>query len=124
MLNFHKTKNDLSLMTKLVDEGISLLQNDKIPISDFGLLLNETWNLKKKLSDKITNDHIDKIYSKAIEAGAEGGKLLGAGSGGFLMFFVKPENRENVIETLKPLICVPIKIDDLGSRIILDERFK
>jgi len=122
--NISKTKNELKLISGLVDQGITILKNNSIPINDFGKLLNETWELKKKLSVKVTNSKIDSIYNKGIEAGAEGGKLLGAGNGGFLLFFVKPENQESVTKALHPLISIPLKFDISGSRVIFNDKEK
>tara|TARA_Y100000389_G_C17471474_1_gene531629 strand:- start:8778 stop:9770 length:993 start_codon:yes stop_codon:yes gene_type:complete len=118
--NIHKSKDELNLMLKHVDKSIDILKSNTIPIVEFGRLLNETWQLKKRLSKKISNSFIDSFYKKAIDAGAEGGKLLGAGNGGFLMFFVKPQNRKYLINAMKPLTYVPIKFDTMGSRIIFN----
>ncbi len=118
--NMNNKKEELNLISKHVDKSIDILKSNIIPIEEFGKLLNETWQLKKRLSKKITSPFIDSFYDKAIDAGAEGGKLLGAGNGGFLMFFVKPENHNSVINALKPLTSVPIKFDTLGSRVIFD----
>jgi D-glycero-alpha-D-manno-heptose-7-phosphate kinase len=81
-------------------------------------LLHENWNLKRSLTDKISTPQIDKIYNNAIESGALGGKLLGAGGGGFILFFVEPEHQPAVKEKLKSLLHVPFKFENQGSQII------
>ncbi|MFA5083882.1 MAG: kinase, partial [Candidatus Paceibacterota bacterium] len=81
---------ELSALKGMVDEAIKIL-NGTGPLDDFGKLLDESWRIKKTLSSQISNSRIDEIYAAAKEAGALGGKLLGAGGGGFMLFFVKPE---------------------------------
>lgn len=85
----------------------------------FGKLLGEAWQLKKSLSAKVSDVGIDEIYNKAIDAGAIGGKLLGAGGGGFILFVVEPDKQEVVRRALR-LYHVPFKFDKLGSQIIYD----
>lgn len=109
--------SELRLMHDMVDEAITILSEDR-DISEFGKLLHESWEAKKKLSSKVSNSIIDDIYSKARKSGAIGGKLLGAGGGGFMLFFVKPEMQLKVKETLKDLLHVPFRFDTLGSQII------
>lgn len=118
--NTSKRINELKMMLNMVDEAIKILES-KSPIDDFGKLLDESWQIKRSLTSKITNNHIDEIYKTALENGASGGKLLGAGGGGFILFFVKPEFQEKVREKLKNLIYVPFKFENLGSRIIYNE---
>ena len=83
----------------------------------FGELLNQNWIVKKELSNKISNIKLDEIYSHAIKAGATGGKLLGAGGGGFLLFYDEKENQLKVTKQLSNLYSLPIKFDDSGTRI-------
>jgi D-glycero-alpha-D-manno-heptose-7-phosphate kinase len=83
-----------------------------------GTLLHESWKLKKTLTYKITNDSIDEIYHTAKEAGAIGGKLLGAGGGGFILFIAKPELHELIKQKLENLLYVPFKFENTGSSII------
>jgi D-glycero-alpha-D-manno-heptose-7-phosphate kinase len=85
---------------------------------DFGYLLNETWHVKKKFSPFISNSHINEIYNKGIKCGALGGKLLGAGAGGFLLFYVPKISRERFIHNFKNYINIPFKFSSFGSRII------
>ena len=110
----------MNVLYDMVDEGISILQNINIPINEFGQLMHEAWNIKRSLSDKVTNLEIDKIYESAMSAGASGGKVLGAGGGGFMLFFVKPENQQKVKENLKNLVHVPFKFENLGSSMMFN----
>ena len=111
-------KNELKRMAEIVDEAISILNGNSLHLTDFGRLMHENWMIKRSLTSKITTPYIDKIYETAIEAGALGGKLLGAGGGGFILFFVKPESQPKVKEKLKNLLYVPFKFENLGSQII------
>ena len=85
----------------------------------FGELLHESWTYKRSLSDKVSTPEIDQIYEAAMGAGATGGKILGAGGGGFLLLFVKPELQARVKERLKHLIHVPFGFETSGSRVIV-----
>lgn len=111
-------KSELKRMAEIVDEAISILNGNSSDITDFGRLIHETWMIKRSLTNKVTTPYIDKIYETAIKAGALGGKLLGAGGGGFTLFFVKPESQPKVKEKLKELLYVPFKFENLGSQII------
>lgn len=111
-------KNELDKMLEMVDEAISILNGGDSDIMDFGRLLNESWMIKRSLTDKISTPQIDKIYEVALKAGARGGKLLGAGGGGFILFFVEPELQPKVKEKLKNLLYVPFTFENLGSQII------
>ena len=115
--NTPNKKRELSLMYQMVDEAIKIL-NEKGDIKDFGKLLHEAWLLKKSLTDKISTPEIDNIYEKALQAGALGGKLLGAGGGGFMVLFVPPENQPGVREKLKNLLEVKFHFENEGSKII------
>lgn len=118
--NLHKRKEELFRMTELVDEAYKIITSEKEnDIAEFGKLLNETWLLKRKLSNKVTNGEIDSIYETAVKNGAVGGKLLGAGAGGFILFYVEPENQNRVKEALKNLLQVPFNFDFTGSEIIV-----
>lgn len=103
-----------------VNEGLSILTGDQ-DIMDFGRLLHEAWLEKKSLSDKVSNSYVNHIYEAAMGNGAIGGKLLGAGGGGFLLLFVPPEYRKRVRLALNNLIHVPFDIDHSGSQIIFSE---
>jgi len=111
-------KNELNQMLEMVDDAVSILNRSDSDITDFGRLLHESWLIKRSLTDKISNQHIDNIYEEAINAGALGGKLLGAGGGGFVLFFVEPEFQSKVREKLRNLLYVPFKFESLGSQII------
>jgi len=115
--NTPNKKRELTLMYQMVDEAVNILNENK-DILEFGKLLNESWKLKKSLSDKISNPVIDSIYEKALRAGAVGGKLIGAGGGGFILLFVPPENQGKVRTELKDLLEVKFNFENEGSRII------
>jgi len=115
--NFKENYLVLKEMRELAYEMKDCLEEGK-ELTDFGLLLDEEWKLKKKLSKLITNEDIDTIYETAKMAGALGGKLCGAGGRGFLLLFVEKYNRQKVRESLWPLIEVPFRFDFEGSRII------
>lgn len=104
-------------MYELVNEAEDILKNKK-NLDNFGDLLNYQWQLKKTFSNKITNYKIDKIYDKAIKAGAIGGKLLGAGNGGFMLFYARKKNHPKIINSLKNYLHVPFNFDNTGSQII------
>jgi D-glycero-alpha-D-manno-heptose-7-phosphate kinase len=108
---------DLSHLSDLVDEGLNLLSSEE-PIETFGELLHNGWETKRKLSTKISNPEIDAIYENARKSGAVGGKLLGAGGGGFLLFVVSPEKRLQVKNALSALKEVPISFDNNGSSLL------
>ena len=110
-------KKELKAMYGMVEEGVSILSHGN-DLADFGVLLHESWKLKKSLTAKISSPVIDDIYQTARRAGAVGGKLLGAGGGGFLLLFVKPEDQPMVREALRNLLQVPFSFETLGSQII------
>lgn len=105
-------------MKMMVDQAIKIIDGRIEDLDDFGRLLHETWHIKKGLSSKISNSQIDQIYETAIQAGALGGKICGAGGGGFILFFVSPENIKKVKEALKGLLRVPFRFENLGSHVI------
>lgn len=110
--------NELNQMSQLVEEALKVFNGRIDRMDDVGKLLHESWKIKRSLTNKISNGVIDEIYDTAIANGAEGGKLLGAGGGGFLLFFVKPENQAKLREKLKSLLYVPFSLENLGSQII------
>ncbi len=114
--NTRNKEYEIKSMAKMVDEAINILNSGDI--EDFGKLLHESWQIKKSLSSQISNSSIDEIYEAGLKSGAIGGKLLGAGNGGFILFFVKPELQNQVKEKLKNLLYVPFKFENLGSQII------
>ena len=103
---------------------LSLAQESKKLISDdsdldvIGEMLNESWEIKKVLNPSSTNDRIEEIFSSALKAGALGGKVLGAGGGGFCMFWVKNGQRDNFLRNMPNLVNVPIRISQTGSVIV------
>jgi D-glycero-alpha-D-manno-heptose-7-phosphate kinase len=108
----------LKEMLALVDEAEEVLTNKKRDLDDFGRLLDHTWKLKKQTGGSISTNSIDEFYQKGIEAGALGGKLLGAGGGGFLVFYVQPEYQEKVMAAVHNLLYIPFKFEDGGTRVI------
>jgi len=115
--DFKRKREILEEMKRVAYEMKDVLEEGKM-IGDFGTLLDEAWKLKKKLSPHITNKEIDYLCNKGIEAGALGSKLLGAGDGGFILFFVEKQKREAVREALWPLQQIPFRFDPEGSRIV------
>jgi len=115
--NTPKKKKELSIMQQMVDEAIDIL-NSKDDILRFGKLLDESWKLKKSLTSKISNTEIDNIYSEALKSGATGGKLLGAGGGGFMLLFVSPERKEKVKRRLRKYLEIDFAFENDGSQII------
>jgi D-glycero-alpha-D-manno-heptose-7-phosphate kinase len=116
----HK-KKELGVMLQLVDEAEDILASPNRPVGEFGRLLHESWQIKRSLTQKISNANLDEIYEAGLSAGALGGKLLGAGGGGFMLFFVPPEKREALRTRLKKLLCVPFRFSDRGSHVVVYE---
>jgi len=119
--NFTNRFQELTQIKEMVDEGMSILQSPSTPIMDLGKLMHESWKLKRSLSVKVSTPKIDEIYEAGIKAGATGGKVLGAGGGGFILFFAKPENHSKIRERLKNLVHVAFHFDDVGSKIVVYE---
>jgi len=117
--NFRNKQDELNYMLAMVDEAISILENLDSPIDQFGKMLHVSWQYKRSLSDKVSTPEIDKLYEVAIGAGATGGKILGAGGGGFLLVFAKPEKQVAVRQSLHQLVHVPFKFENSGSRVVL-----
>lgn len=114
-------KQELGAMLQLVDEGEAILASAGRSLDEFGRLLHEGWQIKRSLTQKITNASIDEIYEAGLSAGALGGKLLGAGGGGFMLFFVPPERRQALRERLKKLLCIPFAFANKGSHVVVYE---
>lgn len=108
----------LKKMYELVDEAEAVLTDKERDLDDFGRLLDTTWRLKKGTGSSISTNSIDGLYEKGIAAGALGGKLLGAGGGGFLVFYVQPEKQKAVREAMKDLMYIPFRFEDGGTRVI------
>ncbi len=114
-----KKKTDyLNEMYEMVDQAERILEDKHSDLDDFGRLLNETWKLKRQVGKAVTTDSIDELYERGIKAGALGGKLLGAGGGGFLIFYVRPEARKMVMESMRRLLYVPFAFEDGGTQVI------
>jgi D-glycero-alpha-D-manno-heptose-7-phosphate kinase len=116
--NTGKNLTNLNQMKDLVNDALDILYDNKSNLDDFGDLLNQTWILKRSLSAKISNSLIDEIYKKAMQAGALGGKLLGAGGGGFVLLYVRPESKAKVINALSNYLHVPFEFEFQGSNIV------
>ena len=119
--NIKNNFRELTQMKEMVNEGLSILHRPSDPIKDLGKLLHESWKLKRSLSTKVSTPQIDEIYETGIKAGALGGKILGAGGGGFILFFAAPENHNKIRERLKNLVHVAFHFDNTGSKIVVYE---
>ena len=108
----------LKQMYELVNEAEQILEDKHIDLDDFGRLLDKTWKLKRQTGGAITSSSIDALYEKGMKAGALGGKLLGAGGGGFLLFYVQPEKKEYVMRAMKELLFVPFRFEDGGTQVV------
>ena len=107
----------LRLIGEMVDEGIAILAGGD-DIVRFGKLLGDSWHAKRSLGSKVSNSHVEEMYNIALAAGAVGGKLTGAGGGGFLLLFVVPADQPRVRERLRHLLHVPFRFESSGSQII------
>ena len=105
-------------MLSLVDKAEQILTDKNTDLDNFGRLLDHTWKLKKQTGSAVSTNSIDALYEKGMQAGALGGKLLGAGGGGFLVFYVQPEYQEAVKEAMKELMYIPFRFEDGGTRVI------
>lgn len=110
-------KRQLRITKDLVKEGLAVLSSSQ-DLTPFGELMREAWMVKRSLSDKVSNSEVDDIYQRATDSGAIGGKLAGAGGGGFMLLFVPPDRHSAVREALDHLIYVPFKFESFGSQII------
>lgn len=108
----------LKEMLQLVDQAEGILTDKHSDLDEFGRMLDHTWKLKRGTGSAISTSSIDELYKKGIDAGALGGKLLGAGGGGFLVFYVQPEYQESVKKAMSDLMYIPFKFEDGGTRVI------
>ena len=115
--NIDEKKQHMTSLSEIVNEGMSILCSDQ-DITEFGQLLHKAWQIKRAFSAKVSNVHVDEIYERAISSGAFGGKILGAGGGGFMVLFVPPEKQKHVRKKLSNYIHVPFKFEFAGSQII------
>lgn len=114
-----KDKNAmLKEMFSLVDDAEKVLTEKGADLDDFGRLLDHTWKLKRQTGSAVSTNSIDGLYARGIEAGALGGKLLGAGGGGFLVFYVQPEYQENIRKAMSELMYIPFEFENGGTRVI------
>ena len=112
-------RDELTAIYKMVQEGVELLESkDYIT---FGKLLHEGWQLKRSLSDRISTSIIDSLYETALKNGAIGGKLLGAGGGGFLLLFAEPDKHKQIKDAMRGLLYVPIRFETYGSKVIFKD---
>lgn len=114
-------RRELETISQMVDQAETILGNPRCSLDEFGRLLHEGWCVKKTLTQKITNPEINAIYEAALDAGALGGKLLGAGGGGFMLFYVPHERRHVLRERLRKLLCVPFRFSNRGSQVVVYE---
>lgn len=112
-------KNQLQGMQAMVNRAVDILNSGSSDIRDFGRLLHESWQIKRTLTNMISTSQIDSIYETARKAGALGGKLLGAGGGGFILLFAEPETQPKIKEKLKNILHVPFGFEKLGSQVIM-----
>jgi len=115
--NIPHKQAELTKMRSMVGQAIDILTSHR-DLRDFGALLHEGWQLKRGLTSVISNDHIDTAYANARKAGAIGGKLLGAGGGGFILVFAEPAKHSEIRKTMGDLLEIPFAFDHLGSQII------
>ncbi len=116
--NAPKKEAELTTIQAMVEEGVRILGDRTRDIDDFGRLLHEGWMIKRGLNHAVTTDYIDGIYERARQAGALGGKLLGAGHGGFMLIYANPEIQPHIRVALKGLLEVPFRFENSGSTII------
>ena len=114
-------QRELEIMGQMVSEAEDIVTSPTRSLDQFGRLLHESWKLKRTLTQNITNSNIDEIYEAGLSAGALGGKLLGAGGGGFMLFFVPPECRQALRTRLQKLLCVPFAFSNRGSDVVVYE---
>ena len=113
-------KQNVKKILDFVDQAKRIIKQNNS--DDFGYLLNETWYQKRELSKLVSNTKIDYLYQKGISNGALGGKLLGAGGGGFLLFYVNSNKKKNFLKSFENNVIVPIELSNIGSEIIFNEK--
>lgn len=117
--NLPVNKSLVSDMVDLVDEAQTLLNGgEERHIDNFGRLLDTAWQIKRQFSKKVSTEITDEIYAKAMHAGALGGKICGAGGGGFMMFYAQPEYHESLRKALKDFLIIPIRMESIGAHVI------
>lgn len=118
MSNQNDKIRQLKEMLQLVDDSQRVLEDKHADINEFGRMLDHTWRLKRGTGSKISNNSIDELYKRGIKAGALGGKLLGAGGGGFLLFYVEPDRKDAVIHEFSDLMNVPFMFENEGTSVV------
>lgn len=118
MSNQQEKLSQLKDMLSLVDDAQAILENKHSDFNDFGRLLDHTWRLKRKTGGKISNGSIDELYKRGLKAGALGGKLLGAGGGGFLLFYIEPDKKEALLREFEDLMQVPFQFENEGTSMV------
>ena len=108
----------LKEMLALVDDAEKVLTDKERDLDDFGRLLDHTWKLKRQTGVAVSTNSIDELYAKGVDAGALGGKLLGAGGGGFLVFYVQPDFQDSVRWAMRDLMYIPFEFENSGTRVI------
>ena len=108
----------LKEMLALVDDAECVLTDKNADLDDFGRMLDQTWKLKRQIGAAVSTNSIDELYARGIAAGALGGKLLGAGGGGFLVFYVQPDRQDSVRWSMQNLMHIPFEFEDGGTRVI------
>jgi D-glycero-alpha-D-manno-heptose-7-phosphate kinase len=116
--NFNKSLNYFSKLDNLTLKAKELIESNNFKLKNFGELLSENWEIKKKLSSMVTNSNIDRIYNIGMKNGAYGGKLLGAGNGGFVLFICNSKSKKKIKQKLRNYLNVPTKFETTGSRIV------
>ena len=119
--NFKNKEEELNMLSTLASSAASSLQDKNYDIKKIGELIHEAWILKRELAEGVTTKEIDEIYKEGLLAGALGGKILGAGGGGFILFVVPPENQANLQKRLSKLVHVKFNFDSVGSNIVVFE---
>tara|TARA_B100000700_G_scaffold275468_1_gene321304 strand:+ start:860 stop:1855 length:996 start_codon:yes stop_codon:yes gene_type:complete len=119
--NFKNKEEELNMLSTLASSAASSLQDKNYDIKKIGELIHEAWILKRELAEGVTTKEIDEIYKEGLRAGALGGKILGAGGGGFILFVVPPENQANLQKRLSKLVHVKFNFDSVGSNIVVFE---
>ena len=116
--NMPRLGRELRIMGSFVDDAVTHLTSHGELSDDFGKLLDESWRIKRSLSSRITTQFVDDMYETARRSGALGGKLLGAGGGGFMLLYVSPEKQEKVRDALRKALYVPLQFENQGSTIV------
>lgn len=115
---FGENEKLLNQMSEICSRGLAVLKSPTDSVDDVGALLDEQWRIKRQLSSSVTNEEIDEIYNRGIAAGAIGGKLLGAGGGGFMLFYAPKDRQEEVIASLGEKMFVPFRFENTGSSVV------